>query len=181
MTTTTTTTPDTTTTATPAPAAPLDPRAEALKQLRRGLRDLLTRVEQVHETARHDDFELSADYDGQGCISLAHNGEELSNALTEISDELDGVESDLEDAQGWLEALATAPAPAPATTITLEQARAIHRRGWLQALATMRDARFAMEEEEASGPALTLNYNAAWYEVTRWPHIREELGLPPLG
>jgi hypothetical protein len=176
----TTTTPDTTTTATPAPTA-ADPRAEALKQLQRGLRDLLARIEQVHETARHDEFEIGCEIDGNDRVLLEHNGEELSGALTEISDELDGVESDLEDAQGWLEALATAPAPAPATTITLEQARAIHRRGWLQALATMRDARFAMEEEEASGPALTLNYNAAWYEVTRWPHIREELGLPPLG
>jgi len=177
--TTTTTTDTAAQTATPAPTA-ADARAEALKHLSQGLRDLLTRIEQVHETARRDDFELDARVDGN-TVELEHNGEELSGALTEVCDELDGVESDIEDLRGWLAALIHAPAPAPAPTLTLEQARAIHRRGWLQALATMRDARFAMEAEEATGAAPTLHYNAAWYELTRWQHTRDELGLPPLG
>jgi hypothetical protein len=173
----TTTTPDTTTTATPAPTA-ADPRAEALKQLQRGLRDLLARIEQVHETARHDEFEIGCEIDGNDRVLLEHNGEELSGALTEISDELDGVESDLEDLQGWVDALATAPAPepAPAPTITLEQARAIHRVGWVAALDMMREVRWAMESE-AGYDAGPLTHDYAWKQDCRYNLAK--MGLPP--
>jgi hypothetical protein len=170
----TTTTPDTTTTATPAQTP--DPRAEALRHLQRGLRDLLARVEQVHETARRDDFELEAVVDRGGeSITLEHNGEELSGALTEISDELDGVESDLEDLQSWVDAFATASDTPPKAAITVEQARAIHHHGWLAACRVFGDLRFAVQ---FGGPVGEITHDAAWADshACYW----KQMGIPPV-